>query len=231
MQKKAGQSRLSHVLLGRTLAGYLRLVRATNRLIVDPPDYQDMVAPHWPVIAAMWHGQHFLAPFFMRPDQDVRVLISRHGDGEINAIAASRLGLGLVRGSGGKPKKMHRKGGVAALRNLLAALEENATVALTADVPKGPARIAGPGIVMLARMSGRPIVPIAPATSRSITLNSWDKASINLPFGRMALALGEPLYIPRDLDEDGIAAAQLQVKEALDRTTTRAYELVGIKGR
>ena len=126
---------------------------------------------------------------------------------------------------------MHRKGGVAALRNLLAALEENATVALTADVPKGPARIAGPGIVMLARMSGRPIVPIAPATSRSITLNSWDKASINLPFGRMALALGEPLYIPRDLDEDGIAAAQLQVKEALDRTTTRAYELVGIKGR
>lgn len=231
MSKKAARPTFGQRTLGVAMAEYLRFVRATNRLIVDPPDYQERVAPHWPVIAAMWHGQHFLAPFFMRPDQDVRVLISRHGDGEINAIAASRLGLGLVRGSGGKPKKMHRKGAVAALRGLLSALEDGATVALTADVPKGPARIAGAGIVTLARMSGRPIVPIAPATSRSITLSSWDSASLNLPFGRMALAIGEPVHIERDLDEDGLAAAQDRVKQALDRTTTQAYELVGISGR
>ena len=136
-----------------------------------------------------------------------------------------------MRGSGGRPSKMHKKGGVAALRHLLKALEDNATVALTADVPKGPARIAGPGIVLLARLSGRPIVPIAPATSRSITLNSWDKAAINLPFGRMALVIGDPVFVPADLDEAGMPAMQETVKAALDAATTRAYELVGIAGR
>lgn len=231
MLKSIGQAPFTQNLLGSFLAGYLDLVHRTSRVTIEPDDYQARVAPHWPVIAAMWHGQHFLAPFFRGAEQDVRVLISRHGDGEINAIAARKLGLGLVRGSGGRPSKMHKKGGVAALRNLLKALEDNATVALTADVPKGPARIAGPGIVLLARMSGRPIVPIAPATSRSITLNSWDKAAVNLPFGQMALVIGDPVFVPADLDEAGMPAMQETVKAALDAATTRAYELVGVVGR
>ncbi len=229
--KKADRSKFSHLALGSFLASYLRFVHRTNRVIVDPPDLYDIASQHWPFIAAMWHGQHFLAPFFRRAEHDVRVLISRHGDGEINAIAASQLGLGLVRGSGGRPKKMHRKGGVAALRNLLGALEEGATVALTADVPKGPARVAGAGIVTLARLSGRPIIPIAPATSRSITLNSWDKADINLPFGKMALVLGEPVFVDPDLAEDDLDTVREEVKQALDRATSRAYDLVGVSGR
>ncbi|MEM6665689.1 MAG: lysophospholipid acyltransferase family protein [Pseudomonadota bacterium] len=212
--------------LGSFLAGYLKLVRATSRVTFDPPDLVDIAHRDWPPIIAMWHGQHFMTPFLRTREEDVRVLISRHGDGEINAQAASRLGMGLIRGSGGKPKKMHRKGGHVALRNLMRALDEGACVALTADVPKGPARVSGPGIVMLARFSGRPIYPVAVATSRRITLNSWDKASVNLPFSRMALSLGPPILVPTDADAEALEAAQQAVTDGLDLATARAYAIV-----
>lgn len=218
---------LTPALLGGVLAGYLRLVRSTSRLIVDPPDMYERLYDSWPFIAAMWHGQHFLAPFFRQGHEDVRVLISRHADGEINARAAARLGLGLVRGSGGRRTKMLKKGGHIALRGLLRALDEGATVALTADVPKGPARQAGPGIVTLARISGRPIIPIAVATSnRYIFKKSWDEAALNLPFSRMALTIGEPVHVPADADPEAIAAGQAAVTRSLDAATERAYALV-----
>ena len=64
--------------------------------------------------------------------------------------------------------------------------ETGYNVALTADVPK-VARVAGTGIVMLGRRSGRPIYPAAMATSRRIMLNNWDRSAVNLPFGRIAI--------------------------------------------
>ena len=69
---------------------------------------------------------------------------------------------------------------------MVRALEENYNMALTADVPKR-SRVAGLGIIMLARESGRAIMPFAMATSRFIRLKNWDRTTINLPFGRGAL--------------------------------------------
>src|SRR6516165_3174414 len=85
--------------IGFLAAEYLRLVWYTNRLIVEPADLYAAVEPDQPLIVAMWHGQHFMVPFLSRGHR-VKVLISRHRDGEINAYAAERLGIGTVRGSG-----------------------------------------------------------------------------------------------------------------------------------
>ena len=140
-----------------------------------------------PAIFAFWHGQHFLTPFIKTKESHrAKVLISRHRDGEFNAIAAERLGIGTIRGSGDHGSAFHRKGGVGAFKEMVRALEDNYNVALTADVPKR-SRVAGLGIIMLARESGRPIMPFAMATSRFIRLNNWDRTTINLPFGRGAL--------------------------------------------
>ena len=87
------------------------------------------------------------------------MLISRHRDGEFNAIAAERLGIGTIRGSGDHGGAFHRKGGVGAFREMLQALEEKWNVATTADVPKR-ARVVGLGVIMLARESGRPITAL-----------------------------------------------------------------------
>ena len=105
-----------------------------------------------------------------------KVLISRHIDGEINAIAAEWLGVGTVRGSGDHGRRYHVKGGVGAFKSMMDALAEGWNMALTADVPK-VSRVAGLGIIKLASATGRPIFPVALATSRRIVLDNWDRSA------------------------------------------------------
>src|SRR5215467_14475839 len=141
---------------GAVGASYLRLVWHTSRVIVEPAAIYETV--RLPVIIAMWHGQHFMAPFIKRndPGHRTKVLISRHRDGEINARAAARLDIGIIRGSGAHNGEFHRKGGAAAFSEMLKALTEGYNIAMTADVPK-VARVAGLGVVKLAQHSGRAI--------------------------------------------------------------------------
>src|SRR5690349_6479629 len=87
-------------LVGVAAAEYLRFVRKTSRFETDPTDIYDRIVTNLPVIVTMWHGQHFIMPFVKPPGYKVKVLISRHRDGEINAIAAERLGVETIRGSG-----------------------------------------------------------------------------------------------------------------------------------
>lgn len=232
--KRIVRSRAVQETLGFLLANYLRLVQRTNRFVLDPPDAYDRVGPQMPVIAAMWHGQHFMISFGKRPQDRASALVSRSGDGEFNAIALRHLGIGAVRGSGARDDKirakgsarMREKGGVAALRGLLKALAGGEMVVLTADVPK-VSRVCGPGIVLLARMSGRPVVPVAVVTSRRIDFASWDRASIGLPFGRGAIVIGEPVQVAADADEAALEAARQAVEDGLDAVHARAYALVG----
>jgi lysophospholipid acyltransferase (LPLAT)-like uncharacterized protein len=210
--------------IGVLAAEYLRLVWKTSRFVIEPADFYQCAEPEQPVIIALWHGQHFLAPFLRRQHR-VKVLISHHADGEINAIAAERLGIGTVRGSGDHARRFERKGGVAAFKTMLATLAEGWNMALTADVPK-TSRIAGLGIIMLARESGRPIYPVCFATSRRIVLDNWDRSEINLPFSRGAIVVGKPILVARDTDPQMLEEARKALELALNAATERAHAVV-----
>ena len=213
--------------MGFLAAEYLRLVWLTNKFSFDPPDVHEIVEPQMPAIFAFWHGQHFMTPFIKnKPSYRAKVLISRHRDGEFNAIAAERLGIGTIRGSGDHGSAFHRKGGVGAFKEMVRALEENYNVALTADVPKR-SRVAGLGIIMLARESGRPIMPFAMVTSRFIRMNNWDRTTINLPFGRGALVGIEPVIVPPDADAETMEKLRQKLEATLNEATRRAYAQVG----
>ncbi|WP_040615834.1 lysophospholipid acyltransferase family protein [Roseibium sp. TrichSKD4] len=214
--------------VGVLMAEYLRFVHRTNRFTVAPEGIYEMVGYGLPYIIAMWHGQHFMMPFTRPSDVPVKVMISRSADGEINAVAAERLGIGLIRASGSQKKhQIKKRGGMRGFIECLRTLKEGDSVALTADVPKGPARVAGLGIVQIAKHSGRPILPIAICTSRSIELNSWDKASINLPFGKGGIAFGEPIHVAKEATDEELEAARLAVENGLNDVTETAYTLVG----
>ncbi len=210
---------------GFTAAEYLRLVWWTNRFTIDPPNLYDYFEPAMPCIVAFWHGQHFMMPF-LRRHYRATVLVSRHSDGEINAIAAERLNVATVRGSGTHSNDFHRKGGVGAFKLMLQVLEDGSNMALTADVPK-VARRAGMGVIMLARESGRPILPVAVATSRFLRMNNWDRSAINLPFGSGVIAGGELLSVPKDADEGAMERLRAQLQERLNEVNRRAYHLIG----
>jgi lysophospholipid acyltransferase (LPLAT)-like uncharacterized protein len=225
ISKRLMASRRAQTALGVVAAEYLRLIwRSKTSLVIDPPDIYERVEPHLPVIVTMWHGHHFLVPFVRRRHR-VKVLVSRHRDGEINAVAGERLGLQTIRGSGDHGGRFAAKGGVAAFQSMLAALSEGYVVALTADVPK-VARVAGQGIVKLAQLSGRPIYPVAVATSRRLELRNWDRTVVHFPFSRLSIVVGEPIWVPQDAGGGRIEACRARVESELNAATSRAYALV-----
>jgi lysophospholipid acyltransferase (LPLAT)-like uncharacterized protein len=210
--------------VGTLGAWYLRLVWRSSSKVLEPSDIYDRVLT--PAIIAMWHGQHFLMPFLKKDDATHRakVLISRHRDGEVNAIAAEKLGIGTIRGSGAHNGEFHRKGGAAAFTEMLDALAQGYNVAMTADVPK-VARVAGMGVVKLAQHSTRPIYAVAIASSRRKELQNWDRTAINLPFGRIAMVASEPIWVPADADAATLEQKRAEVENELNRLTRRAYDL------
>jgi len=226
MLRRLGKSPALRRMIGTLLAGYLTLVKRTNRLVYVGDVYSGIEAEK-PVIITMWHGQHFMQTFFRKPWHRCHVMISRHGDGEINAIAAEKLGMLVVRGSGAQRKdQVTKRGGIQALRALLKLLTEGENVSMTADVPK-VSRVAGEGIIALAQLSGRPIYPLAVVSSRRIDFTSWDAASLGLPFGKSAIMAGNPIRVARDADKPALEAARLAVEAELDRIYAEAYAAIG----
>jgi lysophospholipid acyltransferase (LPLAT)-like uncharacterized protein len=223
--RRIARQRWAKVTIGVIAAEYLRFVGRTTRFTLEPADIYERGERDMPIILAFWHGQHLLAPMARRTEHKVKMLVSRHHDGEVNAVAAKRLGVGAIRGSGNHGGGFVHKAGVAAFQTMLDTLAEGASVALSADVPK-VARVAGLGIIKLAQASGRPIYPSAIATSRRIVLDNWDRTTINLPFGRGAGVAAEPISVPRDADEAGLEAARRLLEDRLNAATRRAYELV-----
>lgn len=215
--------------VGVLVAQYLRLVWKTSRFVIEPADFYERVKPALPIIVTMWHGQHFMMPFVSR-NHRVKVLISRHRDGEINAIAAERLGIGTIRGSGDVNRRFDRKGGVGAFKAMLSALQDGWIIAVTADVPK-IARKAGPGIVKLAQLSGRAIFPIGIATSRRIEIDNWDRSAVNLPFSRGAMVIGDPIRVPADAVDEELEQIRQKVETELTAATRRAYDIVDRRSR
>ncbi len=100
-------------------------------------------------------------------------------------------------------------------------MSEGYNVALTADVPK-VSRVAGAGIIRLARDSGRAIYPVALASSRRKVLDNWDRTTINLPFSRIAGVVGDPIRVCAGCERCRARGGRLALETALnERHRTR----------
>jgi 3-deoxy-D-manno-octulosonic-acid transferase len=214
-------------LVGAFAAWYVRLVYATSTIKREPANTDDKLFAQHPQILAMWHGQFLLLPK-LKPERpaDVRAMVSRHGDAEAIGAVLEHFGMSLIRGAGAGKRRRNR-GGATAMRESLRALASGATVAMTADVPPGPARRAGEGIATLASLSGRPVVPFAIATKRFLALPTWSAFTINLPFSTLAIVIGDPVWVPQTNDADAIEAGRIGIERTLAEVTGRAYALAG----
>lgn len=227
VRQPLARSRMAKAILVNLTASVVRLVNATNRTAAGSDSIEEAVRLHTPAIAAIWHGQHLLAPAINPRGNKMVALFSRSADAEINARVAEKLGFGVVRGSGGRGGVHNTdKGGARALIALKKTLDTGTNVAMIADIPHGTPREAGLGIVTLAKVSGRPIVPVAVTTSRRKVLeNTWDKTTINLPFGRKALVIGEPIHVAGDATPQEMEEKRRAVTASLNEATLRACRL------
>ncbi len=201
-------------------------VRSTSKVIRRPADVQERLASLSPCVVGYWHGQFLLLPPLRPPNLQIDIIVARHADAEPLSQAIASFGMGLIRGAGAGDRKKDR-GGAAALRLALRTLDSGRSIGCSLDAPPGPARICGLGIITIARLSGKPIVPVAIASSRFKVLDTWSRFTINLPFSTIGYVMGEPIHIPRDIDAEGIERYRLEVEAAMNAATRTAYELAG----
>ncbi len=171
------------------------------------------------VIFATWHDQLLLiSPHYS--GGAAKVLISKSRDGELIARVVSHFGIGAVRGSS-------NRGGRAAFRELIELSKEPCSLGITPDGPTGPRHQLKEGVVQLARLSGRPIVPLAFACTHGHRFRSWDRFLLPYPWGRAVYTFGEPLYYS---DNETIEHFQDRVQEAMDANTISAREYLNQYG-
>lgn len=229
LKKRFGKKLMASPVFQRIAAhciyGLMRFIQWSNRPLADTPDLNAMEVLQSPAILSLWHGQHIMAPCFKPNKPNYVALLSRSRDAAINAHIVEMFGIETVRGSGGRAEGQRaEKGGAQAFLRLKRALDGGKGVVMIADISKAEARRAGKGIVSLARATGRPIIPMAYAYSRRKVLEkTWDKTTIPLPFGRYALAVGAPIYVEDESDDDALELKRAELTKAMHDATENAY--------
>jgi lysophospholipid acyltransferase (LPLAT)-like uncharacterized protein len=169
-------------------------------------------------VMAFWHGRILPALFFFR-HRDIVVITSENFDGEWIAKIIHRFGYKTVRGS---TSRNAARAALGAKRRM----EQGAAVGITLDGPRGPARVAQPGAVWLAKVTGNPIVPFHVEASSHATAGSWDSTQVPYPFSRVSIVLGEPFYVAPDADAEGLEASRVELERRVTALAPRALELV-----
>jgi lysophospholipid acyltransferase (LPLAT)-like uncharacterized protein len=167
-----------------------------------------------PLIYALWHGR-MLPLIYLHRKRRVYALVSQHRDGELAARTAHLLGFGTVRGSS-------TRGGIKGFQDLLKKVTTGFDAVIMPDGPRGPARKVQQGVLRLAQLSGRPIIPITVSASRHYMLKSWDRFIIPKPFSRCVVVYGAPLSLPADASQDLIEEKRTELEECLNRITDEA---------
>jgi lysophospholipid acyltransferase (LPLAT)-like uncharacterized protein len=172
------------------------------------------------VIPVYWH-QHTLfgvrALLDLRPDGlKVGFLISPSVDGTAPAMLVGKVGGHVVRGS-----STHT--GARALRDYYETIvKQEISPAITPDGPRGPLHEFKPGAVMLAQLTGKPILPVSIAASHTWRFGTWDRFELPLPFSRIVIAYGEPVKMPRGIDAQSLARLQVEMADRLKALQAQA---------
>jgi lysophospholipid acyltransferase (LPLAT)-like uncharacterized protein len=197
-------------------AAFLELIWRTARIrIVGKEKLTDALREHGAVVPVFWH-QHLLLCARFLTDRKVEGLkpgfmISPSVDGEAPTMLARLYGAHVVRGSGSYT-------GVRAVRGVHHAIvKELISPAITPDGPRGPRFKMKPGAIFAAQISRKPVIPIAYAARPARLLKTWDKFVIPLPFAKVRIAIGEPYFPARKLDDDQMQAAQRELEERLQQ--------------
>jgi lysophospholipid acyltransferase (LPLAT)-like uncharacterized protein len=196
---------------------YMDFVARTTRWQVEGEDEIARWAVGEPSIVAFWHESlpATLPIIWLQGKRNGRVkpavvLASAHRDGRLIGNAAGYFGIGLVLGSS-------TRGGAAGLRGLVRAMQRGADAGITPDGPRGPRRVAAAGLAQLAALTAAPILPVAAWTRWAVTLNSWDRMRLPLPFGRGRLVCGEMIIVRRQDWEGALPGIEAALTAAIAR--------------
>ena len=164
-------------------------------------------------IYIFWH-ENILFPIYLRGHCDLAMLLSRHRDADVLARVAGHLGFACVRGS-------TYRGGVSAMRELLRKSSQM-HLTITPDGPRGPRRTLAQGPIYLSSKLGLPLVVMGFGYDRPWRTPTWDRFAIPKPFSRARAIVSSEIFIPPDLDREGVEHHRSRIEQLLNRLTTEA---------
>jgi len=175
-----------------------------------------------PFIPCYWHQHHLFCTWYMRSlikrGLKIGFLISPSVDGEIPANLARSWGGEIIRGS-------TTRTGAQAMRDMYnLVVKQGVSPVTTSDGPQGPIHVFKIGDILLSQFTQAPLLPLAYAADRAWTLKSWDKFLIPKPFSRIAIAIGEPVTIPKGLLAEDLEPMRQQMENALKGLTLEAQD-------
>lgn len=164
------------------------------------------------VILAFWHSRLFYMPYHFRWQKKWRILVSPSSDGDIINGILKLFGFFTVRGSTFKSP-------VRALLALTRELKKGASAAMIADGSRGPANTAQIGSVALAKLSGKPVLPVAFGAQKKQNLNSWDRTLLPMPFSKVTIVFGRPITVEKRCDAKELEKKRMELEMELKRVT------------
>ena len=171
-------------------------------------------------IYAFWHDQLLICPLTWQSEFEIKVLISKHRDGDIIARLISKLGFKAIRGSTHKSGKTKNKGGLTSARQMIKSLKNGISIGISPDGPKGPRHKVSDGILSISRLSNSSILPVGIGFKKKWVLNTWDKFIIPKPFNQITIIWGEPL--PALKNEKSINQIKSKLENTMYNLTKRA---------
>lgn len=199
----------------------LPLLIKSWRVELDLPPHLKQLRGGHKVILAFWHNRQIGLIRVADELRPVKVLISRHGDGEIIARIVARFGIGSVRGSS-------TRGGKTAVRQLVSASRQS-HLAITPDGPVGPRYHAKQGVALVAALTGLPVTWISWSTDRAWRFKSWDRFILPKPFARIRYRVEGTVEIDRNAGAEEIEAGRLEIESRLNTLTATLDREMGLE--
>lgn len=198
------------------------LWRTARIRFVGEESLKRSIAEHGAVVPVCWHQHLIMCSRYLVakriPGLKAGFMISPSVDGEAPSMLANAYGGEVIRGSGTYT-------GPRAVRRLYKAIvREKLTPLITPDGPRGPRFEFKGGAILVAQLCGVPIVPLAFAARPAHVFRTWDKFVLPWPFARIAIVLGEPVSIPRELDEARSAALAKEMAARLHQAFLAAQK-------
>jgi lysophospholipid acyltransferase (LPLAT)-like uncharacterized protein len=217
--RQSRRRRVEAAIIAATGYRAIALLGATLRWRVEGLEHFDaIVRGGRQPIMAFWHGRILPATYYFR-GRGIVVITSENFDGEWIARIIERFGYGTARGSSSR-------GAQKALLQLKREMAAGHPAGFTLDGPRGPARVAQPGAVWLAKATGNPVLPFHLEASRHWTLRSWDRTQIPKPFATVAIAMGEPFDVANDASDEAVEAARRLLEVRLGALEERGRSML-----